>query len=80
MAHRDPPAGTAQRCHCAGPAGRGRYREQRAEQSPARLGSSVPTPPLRVMWALGLRWEPQGHHGASVSMVNTRPNSGSQEE
>lgn len=41
---------------------------------------SVPT---HLMWVmrvvLGLGWESQGCHGARVSTVNIRPNSGSQE-
>lgn len=75
----DPPSWHHQRCHRDGPVGRGGYWEQTVEQSLARLGSSVLTHLMRGMRVLGLRWESQGCHGASVSMVNTRPNSGSQE-
>lgn len=72
---REPPSWHHRWCRCDGPMERGGY----WEQSPARPCASIPTHLMRVMRVPGLRWESQGRHGACVSLVNTRPNSGSQE-
>lgn len=64
MAHRDPPAAAI---------------TAMAPWEEADSGSrawQVPTHPMRVMRELGLRLEPQGHHGAGVSIVNIQESGG----